>query len=72
MNKKMITKKILRKKIIQVKLFNILMKILYIYIKSLGRKSFEEHNYNDFEIIYPGIPHKNIENFKIILLKKEV
>ena len=53
MNKKNITKIFLKKKIIQLKLFNILMIILYDYIKSL--------NSNYFEIIYPGFTPKNLK-----------
>ena len=53
MNKNNITKIFLKKKIIQLKLFNILMIILYDFIKSL--------NSNDFEVIYPGFTPKNLK-----------
>ena len=68
----MITKIIIKRKIIQVKLYKILMKILYSYIKRLGSKRFQEHNSNDFRIIYPGFPPKNLKTLKDNRRKKEV
>ena len=44
---------------------------LYNFVKSIGREIFMEPDASDFDLIVPGFPSKNLENYKNSTLENE-